>query len=137
MGIAAIREKERREKERQKKQKEEDDFARTRQEANYQAWQARKKAEKEGTRPSPTPTPTPTSTPAGREEENPLCGLIIMVILLAIFGYFLFGYGFHDSCDTTWGEFLGICGLLWVLYSVFLSLSCCTCFGFLDICGCL
>lgn len=114
MGIAAIREQQRLEEERKKKQYEADTIERKKREANYRAWQARKEAEEKGeTWPPPTPTPTSTPTPAAREED-PLCGFICLVILLAIFGYFLYGYGFHDSCDT-WGEFLGICGLLWLL----------------------
>lgn len=133
MGIAAIREQERLEKERKKKRKEEDDFVRKRQDANYQAWKARKDAEKKGET-WPPPTSTPTSTPADRQEGDTLCGAIVLVILLAVFGYFLYGYGFHDSCDT-WGEFLGICGLLWLLYPVALILACSICCVCRDACG--
>lgn len=124
MGIAAIRERERLENERKKKQAEEDAFARKRQETNYRAWQARKEAEEKG---ESWPPPAPTPSPAERGEDNSLCGFICLLILLAIGGYF--AYKYHSSCDI-WGKFLGLCGLLWLVYPVALLLTCCMCSAF-------
>lgn len=59
------------------------------------------------------------------EDESCPVWFFLVVIVLAAFGIVQL-VKYHDKCDL-WGEYYGLCGVLWVGYGAPVLLCCCIC----------